>query len=321
MYGDRSTLNSPIELRIARHTQRLDELVSFYRDGVGFPETGRFRDHAGYDGVFLEITGTRAHLELTTGGMHGAPQPHPESLLVLYVGSASAMNAIAARLRTRPIQPANPYWARALTFADPDGFRIVIVPERWEARDATTAVRIAEHSGSRAELRRLFELAEDSSQALDEYIGRGRVLVALDGSAIVGHAQLTATARAAELEIKNMAVHPALRRRGIGRALIEAADSLARGEGRSRLVVATAAADTGNLRFYQRLGFRMRSVERDAFLKAAGYPPGLTIGDIELRDRVWLDRDFTRCTTVVRLPHQSAAYDASFRKADRGKAT
>ena len=54
--------------------------------------------------------------------------------------------------------------------------------------------------------------------------------------------------------------------------------------------VATAAADIGNLRFYQRLGFRLRSVERDAFTPAAGYEPGLLIDGIELRDRVWLDR-------------------------------
>jgi hypothetical protein len=57
------------------------------------------------------------------------------------------------------------------------------------------------------------------------------------------------------------------------------------------LAVATAAADVGNLRFYQRLGFRMRSIERDAFTEATGYPPGIAIDGIELRDRVWLDRD------------------------------
>ena len=58
-----------------------------------------------------------------------------------------------------------------------------------------------------------------------------------------------------------------------------------------RVLVATAAADIGNLRFYQRQGFRMRSVERDAFTPATGYPPGLLIDGIELRDRVWLDRE------------------------------
>jgi catechol 2,3-dioxygenase-like lactoylglutathione lyase family enzyme len=72
-----------MHVRVARHTDRLEELVAFYRDGIGLPEIGRFTDHDGYDGVFLELPGTKAHLEFTTGGEHAAPEPHPESLLVL----------------------------------------------------------------------------------------------------------------------------------------------------------------------------------------------------------------------------------------------
>jgi len=123
-----------MQLRIARHTERLAELVAFYRDGIGLREIGGFRDHEGYDGVFLELPGTGAHLELTAGGTHGAPAPHPESLLVLYLGDAAAVEAVAAPLGGEPVAPANPYWSeRGLTFEDPDGFRVVLVPERWEA--------------------------------------------------------------------------------------------------------------------------------------------------------------------------------------------
>jgi GNAT superfamily N-acetyltransferase len=153
-------------------------------------------------------------------------------------------------------------------------------------------VRVREHTGPRSALRELFALAEDSDSALGAYIDAGRVLVALDGERIVGHLQLTDAAdRRPALEIKNMAVVASHRGRGIGRALVDAAVALARREGRATLVVATAAADTGNLRFYQRLGFRMRSVERDAFTAATGYPPDLEIDGIPLRDRIWLDRD------------------------------
>jgi catechol 2,3-dioxygenase-like lactoylglutathione lyase family enzyme len=121
-----------MQLRVARHTQRLDELVAFYRDGIGLPEIGSFHDHDGYDGVFLDLPGTGAHLELTTGGAHGAPEPHPESLLVLYLGGEEAVEAVAARLDAEPVEPANPYWAEhGLTFEDPDGFRVVLVPEGW----------------------------------------------------------------------------------------------------------------------------------------------------------------------------------------------
>jgi hypothetical protein len=121
-----------VQLRVARHTERLDDLVAFYRDGIGLAEIGGFRDHAGYDGVFLAVPGTGAHLELTAGGGHGAPAPHPESLLVLYLGDASEVDRVAPRLGADPVAPANPYWAEhGSTFEDPDGFRVVLVPERW----------------------------------------------------------------------------------------------------------------------------------------------------------------------------------------------
>jgi catechol 2,3-dioxygenase-like lactoylglutathione lyase family enzyme len=118
--------------RVARHTERLDELVRFYRDGIGLTEIGGFHDHDGYDGVFLAVPGGGVHLEFTAGGSHGAPVPHPESLLVLYLGDDEALRTVAARLAVDPVTPANPYWAaHGITVTDPDGFRVVLVPERW----------------------------------------------------------------------------------------------------------------------------------------------------------------------------------------------
>src|SRR6476620_1968920 len=112
-----------MQVRVARHTEQLDELVAFYRDGIGLPEIGSFHDHDGYDGVFLDLPGTGTHLELTSGGDHGAPEPHPESLLVLYLGSEQAVTGVAERLPGEPVESANPYWAQhGLTFEDPDGF-------------------------------------------------------------------------------------------------------------------------------------------------------------------------------------------------------
>lgn len=121
-----------MQLRVARHTKRLEQLVRFYRDGVGLAEIGGFRGHDGYDGVFLDVPGTCTHLEFTTGGGHGAPSPDPESLLVLYLGDERMVNAVSRRLGVDPVTPANPYWAQhGTTFEDPDGFRVVLVPERW----------------------------------------------------------------------------------------------------------------------------------------------------------------------------------------------
>jgi GNAT superfamily N-acetyltransferase len=84
-----------------------------------------------------------------------------------------------------------------------------------------------------------------------------------------------------------MAVTPRWRGAGIGKRLVEHALATARTDGYRRMVVATAAADIDNLRFYQRRGFRLTAIEPDAFDAAAGYPAGLTVDGIRLLDRVW----------------------------------
>ncbi len=121
-----------IQVRFARHMGQLEEVVRFYRDALGLPEIGRFDDHDGYDGVFLGLPGTGAHLEFTSGPGHELPEPHPETLLVLYLGSGEAVEEACLRLGAEPVEPGNPYWKQhGVTLVDPDGFRIVLVPESW----------------------------------------------------------------------------------------------------------------------------------------------------------------------------------------------
>jgi len=135
-------------VRVARHTDDLPRLVAFYRDRIGLPELGGFTGHDGYDGVFLDLPGTGAHLELTTGGDHAAGDPHPEDLLVLYFDDQAAIDAITARMGEAPVRPANPYWeCHALTFADPDGHHVVLVGPDG---DGTTRLLLVTGSTRRA---------------------------------------------------------------------------------------------------------------------------------------------------------------------------
>jgi GNAT superfamily N-acetyltransferase len=84
-----------------------------------------------------------------------------------------------------------------------------------------------------------------------------------------------------------MAVTAGRRGQRVGRRLVEHAIRVCRAEGGVTVIVATAAADTGALRFYQRVGFRMLAVERDAFTPENGYP-NMDLEGVPLRDRVWL---------------------------------
>jgi len=124
-------MKSALQVRVARQSADLDTVVAFCRDGLGLPEIGRFAGHAGYDGVLLDLPGTRAHLEFTATSHLSPPAPHPEDLLVLFFGSREAVDQALGRLDVQPVRSANPYWDRiGVTVPDPDGFRVA---EAWTA--------------------------------------------------------------------------------------------------------------------------------------------------------------------------------------------
>ncbi len=153
------------------------------------------------------------------------------------------------------------------------------------------AARIEEYDGPHRDLLWSFREAEDSESLLDGYVDLGRLWVARDDDgAILGHLQAVPRDDSSTWEVTNTAVSPEARGNGVGRALLERAVEEARLAGASRVVLATGAADIGNLRFYQRCGFRMTRVVPDAFGPHSGYPDPIWIDGILLRDQVWFER-------------------------------
>jgi len=298
----------PGALRWARPSAHYAATVAFYRDAVGLPVVGEFTASFGEDGTIFGLPDTGIQMEIVRAHPASAG-PDGFDQLVLYLNDMEAVTTATAPLRKQGFTPdpaPHGYWAAngAVVFRDPDGRGVVFAPWVYgrdadpvdggigitdAGADGEPPVHVDWHDGDRAALRSLFEEAEDSRAQLDGYIDTGRVLVARRGSDAVGHLQLVPTGDAVEL--KNMAVVPHLRGRGIGRLLVGAAVDACAAGGMSRIVVATAAADTGNLRFYQRCGFRFASVEHDAFTPATGYSDPTVIDGIPLLDRVWLSRE------------------------------
>jgi ribosomal protein S18 acetylase RimI-like enzyme len=295
----------------------LDRSVEFYRDVVGL-RLALVLEERGAAFFWIGAPG-EAMLGLWSFGsapmgflLHIALKASLEDVLAACDGLRSNGVTPLSFFGAETSEPSVIGWmpAAAVYVRDPDGHMIEylamleeparaergIVPwSEWASRDPrTVAVRVERYTGPRSELRALFEEAEDSTAQLNAYIDAGEVLVARAGDGVVGHLQLVDQGDAGE--IKNMAVAAACRGRGIGRRLIDAAIELARAKDHSTLAVATAAADVGNLRFYQRAGFRMRAVERDAFMPAVGYPEEIVVDGIRLRDRVWLQLDLSTRT-------------------------
>jgi lactoylglutathione lyase len=294
----------------------LSRSITFYRDLVGLPLALELPDRGA---AFFWIS---APGEAMLGLWSLGSAPMGLSLHIAFETSLEDVLGACERLRSLGVTPLSFFgeetvepsvigWmpAASVYFRDPDGHLLeylamldsppqpecgVLPWSQWAGRkDAVgpgpASVHVELHTGPRSELRALFEMAEDSAAQLDSYLDAGQVLVAVAGERVVGHLQLVDTADAQQSEIKNMAVDASYRSRGIGRTLIQAAVELGRAQHRSKLVVATAAADIDTLRFYQRAGFRMHSVERDAFTQAAGYSPQTSLDGIDLRDRVWLE--------------------------------
>ena len=120
-----------MQIRLARPTDKLKEVVKFYRDALGLPVIGEFHDHDGYSGVMLGLPDNRTHLEFTHAiGGSPCPAPTKDNLLVLYMpGEQDFMNAVDRMEQTghRPVESENPYWSvYGRTYEDPDGWRVVL---------------------------------------------------------------------------------------------------------------------------------------------------------------------------------------------------
>lgn len=122
---------SVVRFRVARPSANLAAARAFYVDALGLVFEGDFFDHAGYDGLLLSTGDPGYELELThRAGDDACPPPSGDHLLVLYYPDTKAFEAAAQRVQAHghaPVPPENPYWVgKSLTFADPDGWRVVL---------------------------------------------------------------------------------------------------------------------------------------------------------------------------------------------------
>ena len=131
-------MKTETRLRVARPTDRLDEVVRFYVEGLGLQKLGAFEDHCGFDGVMLGEPGAAHHLEFTRKRGHVAGRaPSADNLLVFYLPDERQWReAIDRMIATgyEPVPSFNPYWDRVgRTFEDPDGYRVVLQHATWSA--------------------------------------------------------------------------------------------------------------------------------------------------------------------------------------------
>ncbi|TDL82444.1 VOC family protein [Peribacillus frigoritolerans] len=121
-----------VQVRVARPTNNLQEIIRFYGRGLGLKQIAQFQDHEGFDGVMFGIPDASYHLEFTQH-IDGSPCPAPtkDNLLVFYIPSKGEIQRLHSHLTTmgyKAVEPENPYWNESgVTIEDPDGWRIVLM--------------------------------------------------------------------------------------------------------------------------------------------------------------------------------------------------
>lgn len=193
-----------------------------------------------------------------------------------------------------------PYGWREAHLRDPDGhdIRLYLGPDRllpgatlanFESSRPRSETTLEPYAGPRQKIRSLFELADDSSLAIDSYFEKGTVIVAKMNGDIVGHVQLIDDQAGEQIEIKSIAVIPVRTGRGIGSKLMDAALRHGQSMKARRIKVSTSIAAFDSLRFYLRRGYRACRIARDAFTPAQGYAEGADLGGIPLNDAIELE--------------------------------
>lgn len=119
-----------MNLRVARHTNNLEKIKSFYITVLGFELLGSFENHDTYDGIFIGKSELDWHFEFTQSETKAYHIFDEDDIIVIYPKTILEYNMLTNRLVDNDIliiTSKNPYWNKnGKMFLDPDGFRIVI---------------------------------------------------------------------------------------------------------------------------------------------------------------------------------------------------
>jgi len=108
-----------------------------------------------------------------------------------------------------------------------------------------------------------FDLATPGKNEIEKRIRDWAVWVAVDANVIVG--TISAHSEGQALHIRSMAVHPSMRRRGIGKFLLMLVKDFGSANGYKRLILNTTPFMHSAVRLYEAFGFAFTGTEQNWF--------------------------------------------------------
>lgn len=131
-------------------------------------------------------------------------------------------------------------------------------------------------------------LMADEEEIISGYINEGKLYLIHIGKELVGIA-LFIMIDIDTVELKNFAIVPEYRGKGIGKEVIPSFFKLFKEKNVKQMIVGTANCSIANIAFYQKAGFRMERVEKGFFLK---YPSPIYENGIRASDMIVFKKEF-----------------------------
>lgn len=136
----------------------------------------------------------------------------------------------------------------------------------------------------------LLQLADPSTEQINQYLKNGSCFAAKSGDEIIGAIVLLPIS-AATIEIKNIAVQENWQGKGIGKQLLQFAETFARQHSYEKLLIGTGNSSIGQLALYQKMGFEINDIKRDFFL--IHYSEPIFENGIRCRHMIMLEKNLS----------------------------
>jgi hypothetical protein len=125
-------LKQTMILRVARHTDNLEKVINFYVDILGLEVLGEFKNHNGYDGIFIGKPDSEWHLEFTISQENPEHVFDEDDILVFYPKTTEELDCVLNKIRGKNIEireSKNPYWNdNGILIKDFDNHNVIISP-------------------------------------------------------------------------------------------------------------------------------------------------------------------------------------------------
>lgn len=133
----------------------------------------------------------------------------------------------------------------------------------------------------------LLLMADESESIVMRYINDGDLFAVHYNDSIVGVVLFTFHPGQI-IELKNIALQPPYRQKGLGKIILLRSFELYKSKGYKKMIVGTSNSGIGAITFYQKVGFRMYEVRRNFFLN---YPTVIFEDGIRALDMIMFERD------------------------------